>query len=90
MERRSEWLCHTLFDSLPKELLAIDKRLSRSLLTVASLEMTLPRQVKCSIAFRLVPSMLTWRRLVQHLSLLQADGEAEVLGSIREAVDDVL
>ena len=32
----------TLFDSLPKELLALDKRLSRSLLTVASLEMTLP------------------------------------------------
>ena len=33
---------------------------------------------------------LTWRGLVQHLSLLQADGEAEVLGSIGEAVDDVL
>ena len=32
---------------------------------------------------------LTWRGLVQHLSLLQADGEAEVLGCIREAVDDV-
>ena len=28
--------------------------------------------------------------LVQHLSLFQADGEAEVLGCIREAVDDVL
>ena len=28
--------------------------------------------------------------LVQHLSLLPADGEAEVLGCIREAVDDVL
>ena len=28
----------------------------------------------------------TWRGLVQHLSLLQADGEAEVLGCIREAV----
>ena len=27
---------------------------------------------------------------VQYLSLLQADGEAEVLGCIREAVDDVL
>ena len=26
----------------------------------------------------------------QHFSLLQADGEAEVLGCIREAVDDVL
>ena len=34
---------HTLFDSLPKELLALDKRLSRSLLAVASMEMTLPR-----------------------------------------------
>ena len=43
VERQSEPLCHTLFDSLPKELLALDKRLSRSLLTVASLEMTLPR-----------------------------------------------
>ena len=32
----------------------------------------------------------SWRGLVQHLSLLQADGEAEVLGCIREAVDDVL
>ena len=31
-----------------------------------------------------------WRGLVQHLSLLQADGEAEVLGCIREAVDNVL
>ena len=28
--------------------------------------------------------------LVQHLNLLHADGEAEVLGCIREAVDDVL
>ena len=28
--------------------------------------------------------------MVQHLSLLQADGEAEVLGCIREANDDVL
>ena len=33
---------------------------------------------------------LSWRRLVQHLSLLQTDGEAEVLGCIREAVADVL
>ena len=31
-----------------------------------------------------------WRGLVQHLSLLQADGEAEVLGCIREAIYDVL
>ena len=31
-----------------------------------------------------------WRGLVQHLSFLQADGEAEVLGCIREAVDDWL
>ena len=30
-----------------------------------------------------------WRGLIQHLSLLQADGEAEVLGYIREAIDDV-
>ena len=28
--------------------------------------------------------------MVQQLSLPQADGEAEVLGCIREAVDDVL
>ena len=28
--------------------------------------------------------------LVQHLNFLQADGEAKVLGCIREAVDDVL
>ena len=33
---------------------------------------------------------LSWRGLKQHLSLLQADGEAEVLGCIREAIDDVL
>ena len=33
---------------------------------------------------------LSWKRLVQHLSLLQADGETEVRGCIREAVDDVL
>ena len=33
---------------------------------------------------------LTWRGLVQHLSFLQTDGEAEVLGCIRDAVDDVL
>ena len=32
----------------------------------------------------------SWRGLVQHLSLLQADGEVEVLECIREAVDDVL
>ena len=32
----------------------------------------------------------TWRGFVQHLSLLRADGEADVLGCIREAVDDVL
>ena len=43
VEMRSERLWHTLFDSLPKELLALDKQLLRSLLTVASLEMTLPR-----------------------------------------------
>ena len=33
---------------------------------------------------------LSWRGLIQHLSFLQVDGEAEVLGCIREAVDDVL
>ena len=32
----------------------------------------------------------SWRGLVEHLSLLQADGEAAVLGCIREAVHDVL
>ena len=32
----------------------------------------------------------TWRELAQHLSFLQANGEAEALGCIREAVDDVL
>ena len=37
---------------------------------------------------RIVP--FSWRGLVQHLSLLQADDEADVLGCIREAVDDVL
>ena len=30
---------------------------------------------------------LSWRELVQHLSLFPADGEAEVLGCITEAVD---
>ena len=30
----------------------------------------------------------TWRGLVQHLSLLQADGEAKVPGCIREMVDN--
>ena len=49
--------------SLTKELLALDKRFSRSLLTVASLEMTLPRYVKYSAAFRLLPLMLIWRGL---------------------------
>ena len=60
MERQSEWLCHTLFDRLPKELLALEKRLSRSLLTVASVEMMLPRQVKCSTELRLVPLIPIW------------------------------
>ena len=32
----------------------------------------------------------SYRGLVQHLSLLETDGEAELLGCIREAVDDVL
>ena len=86
-ERRIECLCHTLFDSLPKKLLALDKRWSRSLLTVASLEVTPPSYVKCFTAFRFVLSM---RELLQHLSLLKADGESEVLACIREAVDDVL
>ena len=58
MERRKEWCCQTLFDSRQKELLALDRRLSMSLLTVASPEMTLPRYVNCSTALRLVPSML--------------------------------
>ena len=31
-----------------------------------------------------------WRVLVKQPSLLQADGEADVLGCIRDAVDDVL
>ena len=31
-----------------------------------------------------------WRGLVQHLSLLQADGEVKALCCIREVVDDVL
>ena len=48
----------TLFDSLPKELLALDRQLSQSLLTVASLEMMLPRQVKHSTALRLTSLML--------------------------------
>ena len=33
---------------------------------------------------------LLLRGLVQHFSLLQADREAEVLGSIREVVDNML
>ena len=33
---------------------------------------------------------LSWRGLVRHLNLLQADGGAEAQGCIREAVDDVL
>ena len=32
----------------------------------------------------------SWRELVQHLSLHQADVEAKLLGCIREAVDSVL
>ena len=32
----------------------------------------------------------SWRGLVPHLTLLQADSEAEIFGCIREAVDDVL
>ena len=51
--------------------------------------------MKCSTAVGAVDADMrticfSWRGLVQHLSLLQADGEAEVLGCIREAVDDVL
>ena len=37
-----------------------------------------------------MPLIFLWKGLVQHLSLLQADGEAKVLDCIREAVDDVL
>ena len=33
---------------------------------------------------------LLWRGFVQHLSLLQADSEAKVLGFIRDAVGDLL
>ena len=33
--------------------------------------------------------LFSLRELVQHLSLLQANGEADVLGCIREAIDDV-
>ena len=33
---------------------------------------------------------LSWGRLAQHLSLLQADDEAKVLGCIRKAADNVL
>ena len=33
---------------------------------------------------------LSWKELVQHLSLLEADGETEVLGCVGEAFDDVL
>ena len=33
---------------------------------------------------------LSWRGSVQHLSLLQADGEAKVLDCIRDMVDNVL
>ena len=43
MERWSERLCHTLFVSPLKELLALNGRFSSFLLTVASLEMVLPR-----------------------------------------------
>ena len=32
----------------------------------------------------------SWRELVHHLGHLQAEGEAEVLGCIREMADDVL
>ena len=32
----------------------------------------------------------SWIELVEHLSLLKADGEAKALGCIREVVEDVL
>ena len=68
-------------DSLPEELLAFDGRLSRFLLTVAfgAVNAVVRRTVRFS-----------WRWFVQHLSFLQADGDAKVLGCIREAVDDML
>ena len=39
-------------------------------------------------AYRIV--CLSWRGLVQHFSVLQADVEAEGLGCIRKVVDSVL
>ena len=76
------------------KLLAVDSRLSRSSLTVASLEIKLPSQLgkvfhcvevgAVDVYMRRTVG-LSWRGLVQ-----QADGEAEVLGRIREAAYDVL
>ena len=83
---------------LPKELLALDKWLSRSWLTVASLELMLPQvsevfqciQVGAIDADVKRTVFFSWRCLVQHLTLLQANGEAEVLGCITEVVNDGL
>ena len=80
-----------------RELLAFDRRLSRSLLTgIIRNDATQVSEVFHCIVVGAVDADLrrtvrfSWRGFIQHLSLLQADGEAEVFGCIREAVDDVL
>ena len=48
VDKRREWFFQTRFFKRPKELLALARQLSTSLATVGSLEMALPRYVKCS------------------------------------------
>ena len=73
-----------------RELLAFDRRLSRSLLTgIIRNDATQVSEVFHCIVVGAVDADLR-RTVVQHLSLLQVDGEAEVFGCIRRAVDDVL
>ena len=89
--------CFTLVDSLPKELLALDRWLSRSAdRGIIGDDATLVCKVFHCVEIGTIDTDLRrtvhfmWKRLIKHLSLFQTDGEAEVLGCIREAVDDVL
>ena len=47
-DKRRDWFFQTRFCKRPKELLALARKLSTSLATVASLKMAVPWYVKCS------------------------------------------
>ena len=98
MVRWIESLSFTLFDSLQEELLALVRRLSRSLLTLASILDDATRVNKVVHCVEIGTGDadprrnvgFSWKGLVRRFCPLQADGEAEVLCNIRETDDDVL